>query len=59
MSAPSTNIERQKKRHNAALAWMAVAVGLVGIFFIGFYVLATDADDTATPMPAATGQSDG
>lgn len=59
MSAPTTNIDRQKRRHRGVLAWMAIATGFVGLMFIVFYAMATNDDEAETTTPAATVSEEG
>lgn len=53
MSAPTTNIEKQKSRHSGVLRGIAVATGFVAILFAVFYFMVTNDDPTddgiATP----------
>ena len=55
MSAPMTNIEKQKSRHSGVLRGMAIATGFVALLFGAFYFSATDDDptDDGVTTPAA------
>ena len=47
MSAPDTNLEKQKKWHRGPLVGMAIAVAFVLAMFVGWLVYL--ADDAASP----------
>lgn len=59
MSAPSTNVEKQKSRHAGVLRWMAIAVGAVIAMFVVFYTMVTNENSSDVPAmaPAAEEQS--
>lgn len=52
MSAPETNLERQKKRHIGPLGGMLLVVAFAAILFGVFYILATDGEETGNGMQA-------
>ena len=56
MSAPTTNVEKQKKRHAGVLSWMAICVAIVVVMFGIFYAMTTSDDpaETAPTAPAVT-----
>lgn len=56
MSAPDTNLEKQKRRHRGPLVGMAVGVTFVAIIFL--WMIGIVAFDGQTPEGAAT-QIDG
>ncbi|NJM83867.1 MAG: hypothetical protein HC844_16725 [Tabrizicola sp.] len=57
MSAPRTNIERQKRRHFGPLLGLIVSIGVVAVLFMGylFYI----AESAPTPETPAAGPSSG
>lgn len=59
MSAPDTNLEKQKRRHIGPLLGMGLAVLFVIGLFLGYLFLLADESsqpDTPAPeVPAATG----
>lgn len=53
MSAPDTNLERQKKRHRAPLVGIWASLALVAVLFIGwllFYAVSPDSEETGGPL---------
>ena len=60
MSAPDTNIDKQKKRHKGPLGGIALALIFAGILFVGyvaFEILAGDAPEGAeTQVDGRTGE---
>lgn len=56
MSAPDTNIEKQKKRHRPPLIGIASAVifGVGMLIILGFFVLGNADDETAIIEPVGT-----
>ena len=59
MSAPDTNIEKQKERHKAPLFGMSAAVLWSGILLVGLIIWVTmqgndPSDDQANPALTAT-----
>ncbi|MGK7754225.1 MULTISPECIES: hypothetical protein [unclassified Roseovarius] len=54
MSAPETNLERQKKRHIGPLGGMLLVVAFVSILFGVFYILATSGDEVGDGAQAPT-----
>lgn len=51
MSAPDTNIEKQKRRHFTPLAGMALVIGAI-VAFIALSQMAPDDDATMTVIEA-------
>ena len=52
MSAPETNLERQKKRHIGPLGGMLLVVAFAAILFGVFYILATDGEEAGDGVQA-------
>lgn len=61
MTAPDTNLKKQKKRHKGPLIGMAVAVtvAVVFLFWMLSQNLVTDTPDTDDPTPAQAGETVG
>ena len=38
MSAPDTNIEKQKQKHKPALSGLKISVGVVALLFVAFII---------------------
>lgn len=53
MSAPHTNVEKQRRRHIASLAGMALAV-LFGVGVIAYWLFEEAAESDPPPPPQAT-----
>jgi NhaP-type Na+/H+ or K+/H+ antiporter len=49
MSAPNTNLEKQKRRHRGPLIGMALALVFVGALFLGYLFVLVD----RAPAPEA------
>ncbi len=54
MSAPTTNVEKQKSRHAGVLRGIGVVCGFVAIIFVVYYAMATSEEPEEAPTPAAT-----
>jgi hypothetical protein len=54
MSAPDTNLDRQKRRHKAPLVGLAVILVVVGLGFVMFLGDETSPDGTLLGEGAAT-----
>ena len=55
MSAPTTNVEKQKSRHSGVLRGMALVCGFAAVLFGIYYIVATSddpADDGGEWSPA-------
>jgi hydrogenase/urease accessory protein HupE len=54
MSAPTTNLEKQKRRHRPALKGMAITVAFVAALFLGYLTVlaerSTPADETSSAV---------
>jgi hypothetical protein len=61
MSAPQTNIERQKRRHAGPLLGMLAGVGFVALLFIGYVgylsVNGQTSQDPAVQVDGRTGET--
>lgn len=55
MSAPDTNIRKQKRRHGPLLVGMIAAVAIAGLAFLAWLALAPG--EVATPGNQATGMT--
>ncbi len=60
MSAPQTNLEKQKKRHRGPLAGIALGIVVVGVMFLVWLIWLSDNGQTpreATPEGGVIGNS--
>jgi cytoskeletal protein RodZ len=63
MSAPDTNLERQKENHKGPLSGIWLSLIVVAVLFVGWllwYAVSPDSDDTGGPVtePAVTAPAD-
>ena len=53
MSAPDTNVEKQKKNHRTPLMGMWISLAVVGLLFVGgvlWYAVTPPSDETGGPL---------
>lgn len=53
MSAPDTNLERQKKRHGFPIKGIALVLGFVAILFLAYLMVVAERGDSPAEEGAA------